>query len=258
LLSVQLLNASDSRVVKVFKESFTVETAFVAQNKIKQSIVQLLGWQQDSKQPNNKSPVSEAYLHYLNGMGYLYRYDYKDNLSEAISNLQKSIDTDASFEPAYYHLAEAYIRKAKHDSDALTLTKAVELSKSAIDRFNSSSAYSLSGMANYRASQYTKSEQHFKKALQLDEKNDKAYYGLARLMQAINKNEQAEQYFKQAIALNENWIYWNYLAYLYYQTNRLDDAKQAYNQVALMTPNNVFGFQMLGAIAISEGDFFTG
>ncbi|PWK54358.1 serine/threonine-protein kinase [Pleionea mediterranea] len=255
LLSVQLLNASDSRVVKVFKESFTVETAFVAQNKIKQSIVQLLGWQQASKQPNNKSPVSEAYLHYLNGMGYLYRYDYKDNLSEAISNLQKSIDIDASFEPAYYHLAEAYIRKAKHDSDALTLTKAVELSKSAIDRFNSSSAYSLSGMANYRASQYTKSEQHFKKALQLDEKNDKAYYGLARLMQAINKNEQAEQYFRQAIALNENWIYWNYLAYLYYQTNRLDDAKQAYKQVALMTPNNVFGFQMLGAIAVSEGDF---
>ena len=37
LLSVQLLNASDARVIKVFKESFTVETAFNAQNNIKQS-----------------------------------------------------------------------------------------------------------------------------------------------------------------------------------------------------------------------------
>ena len=253
-LIINLLNAQDTRVIDSFYFDFSVDETFQTQSKVKQAIAQLMGWELD-KDNYNTLPISESYQHYLSGLAYLYRYDSKGNIDKAIQSFQKMLELQPEFNQALLQITQAYIRKLKHDSDREVLDKAIEYANKALEQSPSSTTYALLGMVNYKKSLYEKAKSNFKQAIELDKANSNAYLGLGRVYQAQGDNRLAEEAFVKAVSIDENWIYWNYIAYFYYQTNQLEKAEKAYGQVARMTPDNIYGHQMKGAIALARGRY---
>src|SRR5207253_2156026 len=54
-----------------------------------------------------------AYFAYLEGQGYLYRFDVEGNVDRAIQSLEKAIAEDPNYALGYAALGEAYWRKAR-------------------------------------------------------------------------------------------------------------------------------------------------
>jgi len=259
-LSISLLNSSDSKLIQSSVHDIPVDRILESQKEIRNSVVELLNWKisgplkEKMKKPLTNGSV--AYQHYLQGLGYLYRYDYKNNLDAAIEEFRNALERDSNFLEATHEIAQTYVRAAKIRNSGDWIEQAQKYADIGM-RLAPNNSYSHSILADVLSAktQYTQALPMYEKAISLDVNNASAYFGLARIYKRNGQINKAEETYRQSLAIDDNWVTWNYLAVFYYRTNQFDKAEKTYGVLQKLTPNSEFAFQVSGAIQLGQGNY---
>ena len=197
-----------------------------------------------------RTKIPEAYAQYVQGRGYLLRYENIENIDEAVNSFKMSTESDTVYSLAYAGLGEAYWRKFEITKNTELVKQATQLCQRAfrLDSLLSPINVTL-GIIYTGTGKYNDAIKHFNKALSNDPLNASAYRGLAKAYESQGKNNEAEITFKRAIKLKpEYWAGYNDLGVLYYKNGKYEHAIQQFKKVIELTPDNYRGYNNLGGI----------
>ena len=195
-----------------------------------------------------RTTVPHANEYYLQGLGYLQRYDLVSSLDAAIDVFTRAVSSDSSFALAYAGLGEAYWRKYEAERE----NTFAEMAESRCEK-----AYSLDstlprinialGLVHAGRGKNEKAIADFQRALVLDPGNDAAYRGLAKVYEKSDNPEEAEATFNRAIRLKPNFWAGHYdLAVFYYRQSKYEEAAKEFQEVVRLTPDNFRAYSSLG------------
>ncbi len=200
-----------------------------------------------------KTTVSDAYDAYLQGRGYLRRYDKEGNLQLAIMAFKEALARDSHYAIAYAGLGEAYWRTFDRTKSPEWLELAKDADARAIElNERLAPAHVNLGMTYVSAGRYDAAVQEFQRALQLDSLNPDAYRELASAYEAMNNIKQAEETYKRAIQLRPNdWLSNSQLGVFYYRHGNYEAAEPYFRKIIALTPDNANGYSNLGALYVA-------
>jgi len=203
----------------------------------------------------SNTKVADAYDYYLQGRGYLYRFDRPGNSDNAVSAFEKALDKDSHYALAYAGLGEAYLAKYSLNKDGQWLERAMTNGQQAIVLNNHLAGPHVTLGIIYRITgRYEQAIQEFKTALNLDPLNADAYRELATAYDNSNQLDEAEKTYRRAIDLRpSSWLSYKDLGVFYVSHNRYRDAEQPYLKVIALTPDNDWGYRNLGTLYYLEG-----
>jgi serine/threonine protein kinase/tetratricopeptide (TPR) repeat protein len=198
--------------------------------------------------------VPSAYEYYLQGRGYLQRYEVAQNVDTAITLFNRALKQDPRYALADAGLGEAYWRKYELTKDTQWVEEARKSSAAAIalnDKL--AQVYVTLGMIHTGTGRYDEAVQNLQKALALDPINADAYRELAKTYQQMGRLKDAESTYLNAIAVRPGyWGTHNELGGFYYRLGRYAEAEKEFRSVVELTPDNARGYKNLGAIAYSQ------
>jgi len=201
--------------------------------------------------------VLTAYDFYVQGIGYLQRYERPENVETSIGLFQRAIKEDPSYAQAQAALAQAYWYKYSATKD----TQWAEAAKSAVKAaraLNSQLPEVQLAIAdfNLRTGAYSDAISGFQHAIDLDQGNANAYLGLGNAYDRSGQTAAAEQAFRHAIEVSPQcWNCYNSLGIFLSGHARYAEAAQAWQKVTELTPDNVWGFMNVGAAYFLIGQF---
>ena len=222
-----------------------------------QSVTRLLEMLDLELEPKSRDIIEEgnttiprANEEYLQGLGYLQRYDVTSNLDVAIDHFRHAIKADSNFALAYAGLGEACWRKYEALKEQPMVRTALE---------NCEKAYHLNpglprvaialGLVHAGTGENEKAIGDFRKALELDPGNDAAYRGLAKAYEVSGNVTEAEATYKRAIHLKPSyWAGHNDLGGFYFRKTRYEEAATEYQEVVRLTPDNFRAYSNAGAV----------
>jgi serine/threonine protein kinase/tetratricopeptide (TPR) repeat protein len=198
-----------------------------------------------------------AYDFYVQGVGYLQRFERPENVDNAIIQFQRAIAQDRSYAQAQAGLAEAYWDKysATHDAQWAEKSKAAV---SAARDLNSQLAEVQMAIAamNLRTGNYSDALTGFQRVVDLDPQNATAYIFLGSTYDALGRTSDAEQQFRHAIAISPQcWNCYNSLGVFFNKHARYADAAQAWQKVIELTPDNRWGYTNVSVSYFYIGQF---
>jgi eukaryotic-like serine/threonine-protein kinase len=198
--------------------------------------------------------VPGAYEYYMQGRGYLQRYEEAQNIDTAITLFNRALEQDPKYALAQAGLGEAYWRNYEQSKDTHWAEEARKSSAAAIalnDKLPQ--VYVTLGMIHTGTGRYEEAIQNFQKALALDPINSDAYRELAKTYQQMGRVKDAESTYLNAIAVRPGyWAAHNELGGFYYRLGRYADAEKEFQTVVELTPDNARGYSNLGVIAYSQ------
>ena len=190
-----------------------------------------------------------AYQLYVQGRGYLYRFDRGvDNVDLAIELLGRAVAADPRYALAHTALAEAFWRKYEISRDPTLIDRAVTHCEQAlaIDSRLAPVHITLAMLARGRG-RYEEAIAVAQRAIELDPVNSEAYRELGRAQEAVNRLADAETTYRKAIeARPDDWQSYNTLGSFYLARSRWPEAEAAYQRVIELTPDNTRGYNNLG------------
>jgi serine/threonine protein kinase/tetratricopeptide (TPR) repeat protein len=201
--------------------------------------------------------VLTAYDFYVQGIGYLQRYERPENVETSINLFRRAIKEDPSYAQAQAALAQAYWYKYSATKD----TQWAEAAKTAVQAaraLNSRLPEVQLAIAdfNLRTGAYAEAVSGFQHAIDLDQRNANAYLGLGGAYNSLGKTAEAEQTFRRAIEISPQcWNCYNELGIFLSRHARYAEAAQAWQKVTELTPDNVWGFMNVGAAYFLIGQF---
>lgn len=194
--------------------------------------------------------VPGAYEFYLQGLGYMQRYESNNNLETAVELFRQAVKLDSSYALAYAGLGEAYWRLYDSLREKKWITMAQKASQKAIE-INSDlpEANNSMGLAYAGTGKYAEAIDAFNKALWKDPTNATALRGLATAYEAQQQIAKAEDIYKRSIATKPDyWAGYNALGVFYFKQGFYEKAIQQFRQVIKLTPDNARGYSNLGGI----------
>jgi serine/threonine-protein kinase len=198
--------------------------------------------------------VPSAYEYYMQGRGYLQRYEAAQNVDTAISLFNLALGQDRRYALAEAGLGEAYWRKYEQTKDTRWAEQAKKSSAAAIGLNDKlAQVYVTLGMIHTGTGHFDEAVQNLQKALALDPINSDAYRELAKTYQQMGRLKDAESAYMNAIAVRP--AYWgthNDLGGFYYHLGRYAEAEKQFRTVVELTPDNARGYSNLGVIAYSQ------
>ncbi|SPE43599.1 putative Serine/threonine protein kinase with TPR repeats [Candidatus Sulfopaludibacter sp. SbA3] len=199
--------------------------------------------------------VPAAYPSYVEGAGYLYRYDQPDNIGKAIGAFRKSVARDPRFALAFSGLAEAFKRQYDLLKDPKLIDDALENSSRALALNDQlPAAHVTMGMIQAAKGESKRAEKEFHAALKLDPLNADAYRELAGTYRAMNRPAQAEATYQRAIELrHDDWWSVKQLGVFYFITGRFEKAEQCFREVIRLTPDSAKAYSNLGGTYVKMG-----
>ncbi|HET9839575.1 MAG TPA: protein kinase [Candidatus Angelobacter sp.] len=180
---------------------------------------------------------------------YLERWDVPTNLDRSITLLNRAIELDHDYAPAYASLTFAYFEKNRLNPDPQWARQATQSAVRAVqlnnDLADSHLAAGISAMLNGKKDV---AEREFRKAADLDPKNSKPHRWLGFLYTSTGDKSEAEAELGRALILNpEDWRTNMDMGLLYYKTDRYAEAAKAWEKVSNLTPDNFIVLKNLGA-----------
>ena len=204
-----------------------------------------------------ETSTPEAYQHYLEGIGYLARYDLTGNVDRAIASLSEATRLDPGYARAFAALGEAQWRKARQESNAPEAQLALENIQKAIRvdprpveaRVKLADFYSESGRPR-------EAIQEVENVLRLAPQNAEAYRALGQAFAAEHQDQQAEAAYRSAIQRQPaNWYGHAVLGLFYMDRGRLGEARAEYEAARKITPDNEVVYRNLAGVDMREGNF---
>ena len=259
-LHLTLVNGADGRVLKSKQLTLDANKLFDAQTEIRQQVLDILGWkippalnQQFAAQ---KPSFDGAYKHYLQGQGYLYRFDHGDNINKALGAFQAAIKIDPNYADAYVGLAEAQLR-------SFTETKDIDLLKpmvvtvdtlTKVDRHHPLLNY-LQAELKLNQGDYEGAVELFKKSIELQESFIKAFTGLSDAYIYLGEHLKAQKVLLSAIKImpNNNTVLAK-IGALHFSNGDYNKAINYFNLLAQQAPNNYIAYLNISACHYLNGD----
>jgi serine/threonine-protein kinase len=259
-LHLTLVNGADGRVLKSKQLTLDANKLFDAQTEIRQQVLDILGWKIPpalNQQFAAKKPTFDgAYKHYLQGQGYLYRFDHGDNINKALKAFQAAIEIDSNYADAYVGLAEAQRKKYIKTKDSRMLQPMLKtvarLVK--IDSNHRSLSY-LQGELMLYQGDYLTAINLFEKSIQLQENFFMAHHGLSDSYIKLGQLVKAEKVLLTAYEIMPN----NNLALIslgafYFEKGDYHQAIEYFELLAKKTPNNYIAYLNISACYYLNGD----
>jgi len=198
--------------------------------------------------------VPGAYEFYLQGKGYLQRYEEPGNLENAIALFLRALESDKDYALARASLGDAYWRNYELTKDSKELQRARENCEIAV-RLNDRLApvHVTLGTMNRTSGKYVEAITEIEQALQIEPMYAEAYRELASTYLAMGKIPEAEATFRRAIAMRPSfWGSYNELGAFYFRLGRYPEAETQFRHVLELTPDNSRAYNNLGSICYTQ------
>jgi tetratricopeptide (TPR) repeat protein/TolB-like protein len=199
----------------------------------------------------------DATRYYIEGRGYLRRYDRVENLDLAAGAFRDAIAKDSNFALAWAGLAEAYWHKYDIQKVSALLAEAADNAMHAV-RLNNRLAGVHTTMGQIRNTQGRQEEaaKELQEALRLEPANEKALRGLGDVDQAMRKYDAAEATYQKAIEIRPGDPAGPiYLGTFYYNREQLDKAELNFRRAVELAPDSHLAHSNLGAVYLRSGRY---
>jgi serine/threonine protein kinase/tetratricopeptide (TPR) repeat protein len=199
----------------------------------------------DSRKP-------DAMRYYIEGRGYLLRYDRAENLDLAAGAFRDAVAKDSNYALAWAGLAETLWQKYKVQKESGLLTEAADDSAHAI-QLNSRLAEVHTTMGQIRLTQgnHESAVQEIQAALALEPANATAYRDLGAAYEAMRKYGEAERTYQKAIETRPgDAAGYIYLGSFYIGRERLPDAERNFRRATELAPDSYLAHSNLGGLYI--------
>jgi serine/threonine-protein kinase len=197
-----------------------------------------------------ETTMPDAYDFYLQGRGYLQRYENPENIDTAIGMFERALAEDSLYALAFAGLGEAYWHKYKTTSDTQWVARAVEYCQRAVTINDQLAPVHVTlGIIHRGTGEYEQAVEKLRQAVAIDARNDNAYRELGYAYEMLGLVDEAESAYQRAIQLRPSyWGGYNYLGVFYFNQGRYEEAAAQFRQVVELTPDNVRGYNNLGAL----------
>ena len=201
--------------------------------------------------------VLSAYDFYVQGIGYLQRYERLENVESAITLFQRALNEDHNYAQADAALAQAYWYKYSATKDP----KWAEQAKAAVTRAGNLDSripevQLAIGNLNFRTGAFPAAISAFRTVLGIDPDSSDAYLGLGNTYDALGRAAEAEQAYRHAIEIRPGcWSCYNLLGAFLNKHSRYGEAADAWRKVTELAPDNVWGYMNVGDAYFNTGQF---
>ena len=201
--------------------------------------------------------VLTAYDFYVQGIGYLQRYERLENVESAITLFQRAINEDHNYAQAQAALAQAYWYKYSATKDPQWAEQAKAAVKRAGNLDSRLPEVQLAiGNLNFRTGAFPAAISAFQSVLGIDPDNSDAYLGLGNTYDSLGLTAEAEQAFRRAIVIRPGcWSCYNLLGAFLNKHSRYGEAADAWRKVTELAPDNVWGYMNVGVTYFNTGQF---
>ncbi|HWY52989.1 MAG TPA: protein kinase [Terriglobales bacterium] len=201
--------------------------------------------------------VLTAYDFYLQGIGYLQRYERLENVESAIILFQRAIKEDHNYAQAQAALARAYWYKYSATKDPQWAKQAKAAVKAAENLDSRLPDVQLAiGNLSLRTGAFPAAVSAFQGVLRIDPENSDAYLGLGNTYDSLGRTTEAEQAFRHAIEIRPAcWSCYNLLGAFLNKHSRYGEAADAWQKVTELAPDNVWGYMNVGDTYFNTGKF---
>ncbi|MGZ6124628.1 MAG: tetratricopeptide repeat protein, partial [Myxococcales bacterium] len=192
---------------------------------------------------------------YVQGRGYLQRYDRVENLDHALDAFGGALKTDPDFALAHAGMAEAWLRRDRIIRDPSALEQARKSVGRAVDAGGNLAPVVLTaGLVQLAGGEYADAIRSFRRALEIEPSNSDAIRELANAYDAAGQTADAEKTFLRAVHLRpDSWAATRDLGVFYNRHGRLQDALVQFQRVLAMTPDSYSAYANLGGIYLRLG-----
>lgn len=246
-INAQLIEANTGNHLWAERYERQLEDVFALQDEIALSIAGAIDPElaaSESKRARAKAPENlDAWDYYQQGLWHMYKFTV-EGLAEAKTLLERAIDLDENFAPAYARLSYVHIQHAwygAHEFRDDALSQALAGAKRAVTLDNKDA---LGHFALGRV--YALQHQHDAAVLELESAIDlnpsfaQAYFALGQVLVFANRSSEALPFFEQAIRLSPHdphmWTFLQMKGMAYYKLGQLEDAERCVRE-AVRQPN---------------------
>jgi len=196
-----------------------------------------------------------VYEFYLQGRGYLQRYDRAESLDAALAVLDQALARDPGYALAHAGKAEAHLRRYEATRDLRSLALARASAHRAIELDADLPAVQLTtGLVEAAAGDSGEAIRRFQRVLELEPGNADAHRELARAYDAAGRVAEAEATYRRAIQLRpDSWSAYKELGAFYNRHGRVEESLPLFQRVVELTPDNYTGYANLGGILLRLG-----
>jgi len=259
-VNLSLVNGADGRQLKSVQLSINADNLFEEQTYIRQQVMQLIGWTIPTELQQSfaaqKPALDGAYKHYLQGQGYLYRFDHADNIERAEKSFQAAIELDKNYADAYVGLAQVQLKSFVLSKDIRLLDEMTSTVRklSLLDSLHPLLSY-LKGEINFHQGKYAESITLFLATLQQQPMFSRAYTGLSESYLQLNRLDEAEKTLLKAYKLMpNNNVVLTELGAFHYINGQYNRAIGFFDLLAKQAPNNFIAYLNISACYYLQGN----
>lgn len=194
-------------------------------------------------QPKN----TDAYAFYVQGVGYLQRFDLEGNFDHAIRLFEQALEEDSLYALAHAGLCEATWEKYELLNRTDLVTQALQSCDRAVSLADDQASVLIPLASIYlRTSNYDDAERTLRRALELEPDNAEAFRWLGRVYEDRGLFEEAKEAYQKALELKpENWIYNNDYGIMLSYASLHEEAKVQFERIQRLTPDNYLAYNSL-------------
>ena len=192
---------------------------------------------------------------YVASLGYLEHWDKSASLDAAIAGFEQVVGKSPNFALGYAALADCYQRRYQSTKDAHALDLAEQNVARAIQLQPDLPAVELSfGEVRLLQGKYSEAISAFQRVVVEDDRNDRAWRGLAKAYAAMGLPEKAQETWEKAVALHPNSAEsHNQLALFDMTRGDYSKAAAEFRQSLNLAPENVNIMSNLGVALLYAG-----
>lgn len=196
-----------------------------------------------------------AYFAYLEGRGYLHRFDLPGNVDRAMERLQRAVELDNQYALAFAALGEAFWRKSRATGEKQWLQQAEQAATRAVALGPTLAVPHIKlGLLYGQTGREKEAIAEFRQALEVQPGNAEAYREMGRTYAAMGLDAEAERAQLEAVKLRPtDWYGFNVLGVFYYSRARYDEAEKAWLKARDLTPDNDYPYRNLGMLYLYRG-----
>jgi serine/threonine-protein kinase len=189
-----------------------------------------------------------AYDYYLQGKGYLQRFETPDNIDNAIQLFNRALAHDQNFALAHAGLGEAYWRRYESTRDPKSIEQARASCTTALALNNRLAHVRITlAMVARGSGAYESAVQELRQALAIDPASGDALRELAHTYEALGDFRAAEATYQKSIKVRPgDWVSHNEFGRFYFSQGRYADAAGQFHEVVNLTPDNARGHSNVG------------
>jgi serine/threonine-protein kinase len=257
-LTINLVDPKQMRQLQAISIDAELHDISVMQDGIVIRVAEMLGLRMDgdakSSVLSGGTTEPNAYDYYVQGRGYLQRFEQLESVDQAITLFTSATSRDPQYTLAYAALGEAYWRKYVITKDPSLVQEARTASEKALSGSqNIAGAHFTLALIEAGAGHHESAVASLQRALSIDPINSDYYREMALDLGNLGKIDDAIGAFNKAISLQPNgWANYNAFGAFYYQRARYPEAEAQFRKAISLSPDNARAFRNLGAALYSQ------